>query len=520
MLGERKKICKIVVHELIYNETIHQAKGYIMTACVIGIDIGTSSSKAVVVDAHGRVLARAECAHQTSFPQPGWAEHDAYAVWWHDVLALLQHIKPQQYDIQAVCVSGIGPTLLACDAQGEPLRAAILYGVDMRASQQVAALHQQYGAETVLARCGAMLSSQAVGPKIAWLRQHEPDVWQRMRMLHMANSWIVHRLTGEYVLDHHSASQCWPLYDIRKADWIEEWCADIAPGLRMPRLAWPGDIVGRIHADAAAQTGLPVGLPVLCGTIDAWSEAWSVGVQHPGDVMLMYGTTFFVVEVLDELRVHPAAWGTRGVLPGSFTLAAGLATSGAVAQWWHDLVAVPYDQLVAEAARIAAGSDSLLVLPYFAGERTPIFDPDARGLISGLTLQHGRAHIYRAILEGTAFAVRHMLAALQMPADRRFVAVGGGTKASLWTQIVSDVTGVTQGIPRETIGAAYGDARLAAQAIGWVDATVDWNPIVDMVAPNKERKERYDELFALYMSLYPANRDAMHAHANWQRRSP
>lgn len=490
-----------------------------MDACVIGIDIGTSASKGVVVNATGQVLARAEIAHATSFPQPGWAEHDAEAVWWHDVLVLLHQLVPSAGDgVQALCVSGIGPTLLACDDAGTPLRPAMLYGIDTRASHEINELHAHYGGETILSRCGALLSSQAIGPKLRWLHRHEPDIWARMTRMHMVNSWLVQRLTGEYVLDHHSASQCWPLYDIRHCRWIPEWCADIAPHLVWPRLAWPGEIVGRIHATAAAQSGLPVGLPVLCGTVDAWSEAWSVGVQQPGDVMLMYGTTFFVVEVVDTLRLHPAAWSTRGVAPESVTVAAGLATSGAVTQWLQTLTGATYATLIAEAAVVPPGSEGVMLLPYFAGERTPIFDADARGVYSGLTLQHGRGHLYRAALEGTAMAVRHMLRALQIPVHRRFVAVGGGTKASLWTHIVSDVTGVVQEIPQETIGAAYGDALLAAQAVGMAPAGSPWNATATLVHPRAEYGPLYDELYAEYLAAYPTMRDHMHQRAAWQRR--
>lgn len=488
-----------------------------MDACVIGIDIGTSASKGVVVTATGQVRARAEIPHSTAFPQPGWAEHDAEAVWWHDVMALLQQLLPQARGVQALCISGIGPTLLACDDDGTALRPAMLYGIDTRASQEINELHAHYGGETILSRCGALLSSQAIGPKLRWLHRHEPQVWARTTRMHMVNSWLIQRLTGEYVLDHHSASQCWPLYDIRRASWIREWCADIAPQMTWPRLTWPGEIVGRIHATAATMTGLPVGLPVLCGTIDAWSEAWSVGVQRPGDVMLMYGTTFFVVEVVDTLRLHPAAWGTRGVAPQSFTVAAGLATSGAITQWLQTLTGAPYATLIAEAAAVPPGSEGVMMLPYFAGERTPIFDADARGVYSGLTLQHGRGHLYRAALEGTAMAVRHVLSALQIPAHRRFVAVGGGTKASLWTHIVSDVTGVVQEIPQETIGAAYGDALLAAQAVGMAPAGSPWNATATLVHPQEAHVARYDELYAQYVAAYPAMREHMHQRAAWQR---
>ena len=212
-----------------------------------------------------------------------------------------------------------------------------------------------------------------------------------------------------------------------------------------------------------------MGIPVAAGTIDAWAEAVSVGVQDPGDTMLMYGTTMFIVAVLEQARSHPALWSTTGVLPGTHCLAGGMATSGALTGWLRRIAGdVPYELLVDEAGATPAGSDGLVVLPYFAGERTPIFDPDARGTIVGLTLPHGRGHLYRALLEATAYGVRHNLEALDEAggAAQRLVAVGGGTRGGLWTQIVSDVTGRPQEVPRETIGAAFGDALLAGLASG------------------------------------------------------
>src|SRR5262249_46889638 len=153
------------------------------------------------------------------------------------------------------------------------------------------------GATQILARGGTPLSSQAVGPKIRWLAEHEPDVYRRTEHLFMASSYLVYRLTGRYVLDHHSASQCDPLYDLREAAWANDWAGRIAPGLPLPDLAWPTEVVGTVSAAAAAETGLPQGLPVTAGTVDAWAEATSVGVTEPGDTMAMYGTTLFLIQV-------------------------------------------------------------------------------------------------------------------------------------------------------------------------------------------------------------------------------
>jgi xylulokinase len=477
----------------------------------LGIDIGTSGSKGVLVTGTGEILARTSRGHRTSTPHPGWVEHDADSVWWADFLALTRELTGATAGRPAgLAVSGIGPCLLPADGAGRPLRPGILYGVDTRAGAEIAELTGELGAAEILRRGGTPLSSQAVGPKIRWLARHEPAVWERTEMLLMASSYLVHRLTGRYVLDHHSASQCDPMYDQNRLDWATDWAALVAPGLALPELAWPTEVVGTVTAEAAAETGLPQGLPVTAGTVDAWAEATSVGVREPGDVMVMYGTTMFLVQVLAEPTPHPGLWTTSGVFPGTRSLAAGMATSGAVTDWLRRLVGGEFATLVEEAARVPAGSRGLLLLPYFAGERTPIFDPDARGVIAGLTLEHGRAELYRAALEGIAYGVRHNLEVMREAGGRprRLVAVGGGTQGGLWTQIVSDVTGVAQQVPTETVGACLGDALLAAMATGVDVDPRAWNPPDHTVTPDPTA--RYEDYYRRYRELYPATVDVAH----------
>ncbi len=485
---------------------------------VVGVDIGTSSTKGVLVDGEGRIIASAAVPNRTTRPLPGWVEHDAEAVWWRGFLAVVRQLRDApgggREEVGAICVSGIGPCLLAADAQAAPLRNAILYGVDTRAGAEIEELNRELGADRILERCGSPLTSQAVGPKLLWLRRHEPEVWARTRRLLMASSLVVHRLTGEYVLDHHSASQCTPMYDLGSSAWIGDWSEVVAPGLPLPRLAWPGEVVGRVGAEAASESGLPPGAAVLAGTIDAWAEALSVGVTAPGDCMVMYGTSMFMVNVAPSARPHPKLWLTNGIVPGELTLAAGMATFGALTEWFSQLVGAPLEVLSGEAAEIPPGGDGLVALPYFAGERTPIFDADARGLLCGLTLRHGRAHLFRALLEAGAFGVRHNLDAMGAAgADpARLVAVGGAAQGPLWRQVVSDVTGRRQEIPEVLIGAAYGDALLAARASGAAGPGTLWSRIEGEVVPSPDPGVRatYNDLYRLYLELYPATEGAAH----------
>lgn len=482
---------------------------------LLGVDIGSSSSKAALTDAAGRVIATASRAHALAMPRPGWFEHDSEAVWWRDFVALCAKLVPSAAGtIAAVCVSGIGPCVLPTDARGTPLRPAILYGIDSRAEEEVRAQTERLGEDAILEKSGNLLTSQSVGPKLQWLRTHEPDVWALTRRFFMAHTFIAMRLTGSYVLDHHSASQCDPLYDLRAGEWLGELARDIAPGLELPRLVWPQDVVGRVSDAAAGETGLLPGTPVAAGTIDAWAEALSTGVQAPGDMMLMYGTTMFMIDVVASPTPDRRLWLTRGVAPGSFTRAAGMATSGALTDWFRDMVGAPsVESLVADATAAGARPSGLVVLPYFAGERTPIFDPHARGLIVGLTLGHRRGHVYRALLEGTAFGARHILEVMYGEGTPRasIRAVGGGTRSELWLHIVSDVLGVPQDVPAVTIGASFGDAHLAATAVGLARLEDTWNEVRSTVVPDPKLGRQYDQLYAIYRELYPSTRAAMRA---------
>ena len=486
-----------------------------MDDLLLGIDIGTGSTKGVLCTPDGTVLDTAVISHAMSLPRPGWAEMDADDVWWGDVVSvckeLLADVPAER--IAGVCVSGLGPCLLLTDADLQPVRPAILYGIDMRATDEIAELTDHFGADEVLVRTGKALSTQAVGPKMLWVRRNEPGVWDRAARWFNSSSFVAARLTGEYVLDHHTASQCDPLYDIRSNAWNEPWADHVAPGMPRPRLVWPADIIGTVTDAAAAQTGLHPGTPVAAGTVDAWSEAFSAGVRKPGDLMLMYGSTMFFVQVLAGLRSHPMLWTTAGVEPGSYTLAAGMATSGSLTGWLRDLFGdVSFETLVTEAQTVPAGSDGLVLLPYFAGERTPIFDPRARGVIAGLSLRHHRGHLFRAAYEGIAYGIRHILEFLDTEDDppTRLVAVGGGTQGGLWTQIVSDVCNREQVQPSQTVGASYGDALLAAIGTGLVPSDTDWAEIDRVVTPDATKRDLYDELYTSFRTLYPATRDIVH----------
>jgi len=498
---------------------------------LLGVDIGTYSSKGVLCTPAGEVVASATVEHGLSLPRPGWAEHDADAVWWDDLVQICRSLLRdgrRGADVGGVGVSAIGPCMLPVDAAGRPLRPAVLYGIDSRAADEIALLNAQLGEQAIFELGGSALTSQAVGPKILWLRRHEPEIYARTHKILSSNSYLVYRLTGEYVIDRHTATYYNPLVDIHSVEWSERFLEPIASPAKLPRLLWPTQIAGGVTTRAAAETGLAAGTPVTAGTIDAAAEALSVGVVAPGDMMIMYGTTMFFVLVTDRPVPDPRMWATASCLPGRYAIEGGMATSGALTRWFRDNFAPleeqaatrggtnAYARLAELAADVPAGAHGLICLPYFAGERTPVNDPLARGVFAGLTLSHTRAHLYRALLEGTAFGVRHNLEAMrEMGATpRRLVAVGGGAKNRLWLQIVSDASGLTQVVPERTIGASYGDAFLAGLATGIVPDLAlldrDWVRITATLGPQPAARAVYDQYYPVYRSLYEHAKPDLH----------
>lgn len=484
--------------------------------CTLGVDIGTSSSKGVLVDGRGALLASATLTHEVSRPRVGHVEMDAI-IWWDEFVRIARDLLDQvpEAEVGAVGVSGMGPCVLVTDSDGTPLRPAILYGVDTRAMDQVAQMSEELGEEQIRQIAGSGLSSQAAGPKLLWVAQNEPELYESATRIFMPASWLAYQLTGQYVLDHQSASQSTPLYEVETESWYQPWWNRYAVGIEQPRLLWAGDIAGNVTESAAKETGIPAGTPVIAGTIDAWTEAVSIGAHGVGDLMLMYGTTMFLVATVDQTLRTPSMWTTVGAFPGTRNLAGGMATSGALNQWFKDLTKSDYQQLDLGAEQSGVGARGLVMLPYFAGERTPILDPDARGVIAGLTLSHGPGDLFRACLESTALGIRHNVETMRSAGAQinRIVAVGGGTKGDLWLQIVSDATGLFQEVPELTIGASYGAAFLAAVSIaqpGQHPRIEDWNPPRKTVVPNPENAAAYDRIYQQYLALYLQTKEIVH----------
>jgi len=487
----------------------------------LGLDVGSSSTKAVLVAADGAVVADARLEHEISRPRPGWAEQDAERDWWGDVVQACNRVLGDRAGrVRAVGVSALGPCVLPVGEDDRPLRPAILYGIDSRATEQVERLTAELGADEILARCGSRLSSQSAGPKIRWIADQEPQVWAATRRVFGASSFIASRLTGEYVLDHHSAGHWAPLYDVHRNAWIDDWAGRVAPGVLLPRLVWPQEQCGTVSGEAAAATGLPEGIPVAGGSIDSWCEVVASGLRGPGEGLLVYGTSMFLIEVHSPARADSRLWTTVGFTPGSTNLAAGVASAGALTAWLRDLAGdMDYDTLYAEAAAAGPAAGGLLALPYFAGERTPHFDPDLRGAIVGLTAAHGRGHVFRALMEAAAFAVRQNLETMREAGSTIAVlsSSGGGAGGALWPRIVSDVTGVGQDVREGPSRAGVGAAQLAAICAGAATLETMWPRPAVRVEPDPQSTVLYDGFYGWFRELAVAVRPHAHALAAWQR---
>lgn len=488
-------------------------------AYTLGIDIGTYETKGVLVDAEGTVHAQAAHGHKMLVPQPGWAEHRPEEDWWGDFVfvceKLLQDSGVASTDIKAVACSAIGPCMLPVDASGTPLMNGVLYGVDGRAEAEVRELTDRIGEETIIARGGNALTSQSVGPKILWLKRNRPEIFAQTAHILTSTSFLVQRLTGEVVIDHYTAANFSPLYDVASQSWKDDLADDIVPLDKLPRLLWSNEIAGEITAEAAAATGLAPGTPVTAGTIDAAAEAFSVGADQPGDMMMMYGSTIFIILRAQAQVSDPRIWYAPWLFAEEHASMAGLATSGTLTHWFRDHLArdlapdTAFPDLATEAATSPPGANGLLMLPYFSGERTPIHDMNAKGTLFGLNLTHTRGDIYRALIEGIAYGTRHVTDTFadlgQSP--KRLLAVGGGTKNDLWLQATSDITGIDQIVCEKTAGASYGDAFLAALAVGHVtrEDIATWNPPARRITA--EPSPVYDRNYALFRRLYEQTKD-------------
>lgn len=475
---------------------------------VIGLDLGTSSAKGVLLDLAGRVVLTASRRYVTAHPAPGMAEHDPESTWWVPAVELLRELTAGVQDrVAGVCVSGLGPCVAVTDAAGTALRPAILYGVDTRSVRQIEEMRSKLSASD---RAASRLSTQSVGPKLRWIEENEPGVWDRARRVFTSHTYVSFRLTGAYTIDVPSASWWDPLVEADPVCWNAERLSDWFGGLEFPRIVEATSVVGVISELPAQQTGLRPGTPVYSGAIDYAAEVLGVGAVHPGQCVTIFGSTLSVNLVTAERVSIPGLQNSPGALPGSHYVGGVTATAGSLLDWMAGILGdPPRDALIEKASVVAPGSEGLVLLPYLSGERSPIDDPHARGLIAGLDLAHRPEHLFRAAHEAIGYSLRHLLDTMGPMRPSALIAAGGGTANPLLMRVVADIAGVDLAVVDQRHCAAVGSAQLALFSFG--GAPECRTPARSVtVRPRPEAGPIYDELYSIYRELAQTSTGVMH----------
>ena len=486
---------------------------------VLGIDVSTTATKAVLIDEHGAVAAIGIAEYGYEVPRPGWSEQDP-ALWWTGAQAAIRSaLSAAGVDGKAVAAVGLtgqmhGAVLL--DAADRVVRPAILWN-DQRTARECQLIRDAVGAQRLIDITGNDALTGFTAPKLVWVRDHEPDAWAATRHVLLPKDYLRLCLTGEHAMDKADGSGT-ILFDLAARDWSPE----ILGALRITRVLMPptfeGPVVtGEINAAAAAATGLLAGTPVVAGGGDQSANAVGVGAVAPGVVALSLGTSGVVfastTEPLheDHGRVHAFCH----AVPGRWHMMSVMLSAAGSLRWFRDALApgADFGELVAPAADVAAAGSGLYFMPYLTGERSPHPDPDARGAFVGLDVTHDRRHMTRAVLEGVAFGLRDGLelmvdAGMARPSQIR--ASGGGLASPLWRQILADILEAEIALPSTTEGAAFGAALLGAVGAGWFasvddacDALVSAQPVAEPGPATADYTNHYTDYVRLYPALAP-----------------
>lgn len=499
---------------------------------ILAIDAGTEALKAAIYDLQGTKVATAAHAYKTHFPRPGWAEQSP-AEWWRALVAAVRGALAagaiDASEIIGICADATTCTLIPMRADGEALGNALLW-MDVRAAAEAEAIFQS--GDPALRYSLAGVNAEWMPPKMAWLKTHDPERYAAMDYLLEFTDWIAYRLTGRFALNRNTVTQRW-FYHTPSGGWPLDFFAAI--GLQDLVAKFPADVlgigetVGPLSSVAAAALGLEPGTPVLAGGGDAFIGILGQGVTQPGDLGMILGTSN-VLSALSVAEFHSA--GIFGSFPdalmdGLNLVEAGQVSTGAILSWFKrtfmqeaEAQAMAqgqsiYQLLDAEAAATPPGADGLIVLDYFQGNRTPHTDSLARGAIWGLSLNHTRGHIFRALMEGIAYGVQDILLTFARHGFtvERIFASGGATKSSLFMQIYADVTGRTIHVPRDAEASLLGSAVVAAVGAGahsdFTTAAQQMVTIEGSYTPDMARHEAYHYSLQSYQATYPQLKELM-----------
>jgi xylulokinase len=481
---------------------------------LLGLDISTTGAKALLIDENGAVVASHTTAQSLSMPQPLWSEQNPDD-WWSGMVASIRKVLEQtgaKESIVALGLTGQMHGLVCLDSAGRVLRPAMLWN-DQRTQAECDAITETIGEKRLITLTGNRALTGFTAPKILWVRNHEPEIYDQIAHILLPKDYIRFRLTGEYATDLAGAAGTL-LLDVANRTWSNEVLNALGiPFEWMPKTHEGPAITGLINDLAAQETRLKAGTPVIAGGGDQGAQAVGVGAVSPGIAALTVGTSGVVFAPLASYAYEPKGrlHAFCHAVPGQWHFMGVMLSAAGSLQWYRDMLApdTDFDTLLAEIADIAPGSDGLIFLPYLTGERTPHPDPLARGAFVGLTVGHTRAHMTRAVIEGVSFGLRDSFELIkQSEAGREIKQIrvsGGGAKNPIWLQMLADVLNAPLVTVEALEGAAYGAALLAGVGVGvWADVQEASNHVQvgDEVNPG-EQSTAYEEVYALYRSLYP-----------------
>jgi xylulokinase len=490
---------------------------------VLGLDVSTTATKAVLVDPAGGVAGIGVSEYGFDMPRPLWSEQDP-ALWWEGTrqatTSALAQATARGDDVSAVGLTGQMHGAVLLDASGTVLRPAILWN-DQRTAAECDLMRERVGAERLIAITGNDALTGFTAPKLLWVQRHEPETWRRVAHVMLPKDYVRYRLTDGLAIDKADGAGT-QLFDLARRDWSAEVLAalDVDPGLMPPTYEGP-EVTGALSAGAAEACGLRAGTPVVAGGGDQSANAVGLGAVAPGVVALSLGTSGVVFAATDRPlhdplgRVHAFCH----AVPGRWHMMSVMLSAAGSLRWFRDALAPgeEFGPLVEAAGVVPAGSDGLLFLPYLTGERSPHPDPHARGAFIGLTVGHERRHLVRAVMEGVAFGLRDgldLMRAAGMPAPDQIRASGGGLASPLWRQILADVLGVRLAVVSTTEGAAYGAALLAAVGAEWFGSVDEATRAVVTATPSEEPgpdAATYAAAYPVFRDLYPALRASFRA---------
>lgn len=484
---------------------------------LLGIDISTTGAKALLIDPEGRVVSHATTPLSLSTPRSLWSEQNPKD-WWEGIRRSIRQALSAEGvgtdQIVAIGLTGQMHGLVLLDEHGEVLRPAILWN-DQRTAEQCDEIRDRIGKERLIQITGNDALTGFTAPKILWVQQHEPEVYARMRQILLPKDYIRYKLTGEYASDRAGGSGT-ILFDLK----TRTWSGEILTALDIPASALPptyegSEVTGRISHEAATDTGLLAGTPVVGGGGDQAAQAAGVGAVQPGIIALTLGTSGVVFATTESPLIEPDGrlHAFCHAVPGRWHFMGVMLSAAGSLQWYRDNLVpdLDFEQLVLEAVDMRPGSEGLFFLPYLSGERTPYPDPLARGAWVGLTVRHERPHLTRAVLEGVSFGIKDSFTLFQEAGLSEIEQVrisGGGARSEIWRQIMADVLNVELVTVNTSEGAAFGAALLAAVGSGLYedvqDACQSMIQVTGRTVPDADNAAAYRDYYIIYRDIYPA----------------